>query len=554
MRYFASYNLRPLTLVLLVVFLVVSALAFLPQLSDLTVADLRVAVIAFSGAVLGLGIWAIRQTNRRLYRLSRVAEAIRHGEYSARAEVRGSDSVAALALTVNQMAQKTETVIADLQERTTEVQRLSTHDLLTGLPNRRLFHELLLKELAHSKRDDQRLGVILLDLDSFKILNDSLGHAMGDQILRQLADRIRTLTREADTLARLGGDEFGLLVTSIQNLDGVSEAMNRIWQIFDKPFEAGEQRIRLSASAGVGVFPDHAKSADLLVGHAESAREWIKERGGKRWTLFEASMDRHAEQRLQLEQDFHRAIEGDELLVHYQPICAVHEGTVSGLEALVRWQHPENGLMMAGRFIPILEQAGLMPELGGWLLDKICRQAVDWQSQGLETPPISVNVSVRQFQSGDVAEVVADTLARTGLSAKSLQLEITESIALHDIGQMIDNLRRCRQLGIKIHLDDFGTGYSSLSYLLKFPVDVLKIDRSFISGVPDDPHSTAIVKATLALAESLGLQVVAEGVETVEQLRFLKDLNCGLAQGFLLGRPVSADETRVLLETGHVLV
>jgi len=552
MRYIASDNLRALTLALLLVFLVVSVLAFLPQIADLHVGQLRVLIIGFSGAVLLLGMWATRQTNRRLVRLSQVAKAIEQGDYSARSVVVGGDSIAQLSGAINQMAQRTEEVIGDLQERTLEIQRLSTHDLQTGLPNRRLFHEILLKELAHARRDSQKLGVILLDLDGFKDINDGLGHDVGDHILRELAERLRIITREADTLARQGGDEFALLVSGADDVPGIKDAMQRIWQVFERPFEIGDPAIRISASAGIGVFPDHGETPEQLVGQAESALQWVKGRGGKRWEIFDSSMDRQARTRLKLEQDFHRADRGKELLVHYQPICAVGDGRIEGFEALVRWNHPESGLMTAGRFIPTLEQAGLMPELGAWLWEEICRQAVSWQESGLPAIPISVNVSVRQFQAGDVAEVAAAALAKSGLSPDFLHLEITETIAMHDIGQMIDHLERCRELGVKIHLDDFGTGYSSLSYLLQFPVDVLKIDRSFVSGVPDNPHSVAIVKATLALARSLGLRVIAEGLETEEQLQFLRSIDCELAQGYLLGRPVSATDTRALLEAGRV--
>ncbi len=552
MRYFTFYNLRPLTVVLLLVFLVVTVLALLPSISDHTMAELRIAVIGFSTAVLLLGMWAVRQTNRRLARLSRVTEAIEKGDYSARAVSKGGDSIAQLSTAVNRMARRTEAVISDLQDRDREVQRLSTHDPLTNLPNRRLFQEHLLKELAHARRESHKLGVVLMDVDSFKNINDGLGQDVGDQILIQLAGRLRAITRDSDTLARLGGDAFALLISGADDLGEIEQAIRRVWQVYEESFELGDRSILVSASAGIALYPDHAESAEPLLGHAESALLWVKGRGGKRWATFDPSMDRQAGVHLQLEQDFHRAIRSEELLIHYQPICAVEDGTVLALEALVRWQHPETGFLSAGQFIPILERAGLMTILGGWLLDEICRQAISWQALGLPRIPISVNVSVQQFQMGDVAAVAAEALARNDLPPDFLQLEITESIAMHDIGPMIGHLQRCQELGVKIHLDDFGTGYSSLSYLLKFPVDVLKIDRAFISGVPDNPHSVAIVRATLALAKSLDLSVIAEGVETASQLQFLRDSDCPLAQGYLLGRPVSAAETQALLEKGRV--
>ena len=552
MRYFASYNLRPLTVVLLLVFLAVSILALLPQISDQTVADLRLVVIGLSVAVLVLGMWAVRQTNRRLARLSRVAQKIGKGDYSARAEIAGGDSIAQLSTVVNRMARRTEAIISDLQDREREVLRLSTCDLLTNLPNRRLFQEHLLKEVARARRDSSKLGVVLMDVDGFKKINDGLGHEAGDNILLQLAERLRSITRDSDTLARLGGDAFALLVSGVEHMDGIAGAIQRVWRVYEKPCEVEGQSILISASAGIGVYPDHAESPELLLGHAESALQWVKGRGGKRWVIFDSSMDLQAGARLKLEQDFRRAIGSDELLVHYQPICAVGDGAILALEALVRWRHPESGFLSAGQFIPTLEQAGLMTELGTWLLDEICRQAISWQTSGLPPIPISVNVSVQQFQAGDVAEVVAEALATSGLSPDFLHLEITESIAMHDIGQMIDHLQRCQKLGVQIHVDDFGTGYSSLSYLLKFPVDALKIDRTFVSGVTDNPHSIAIVKATLALAKSLDLPVIAEGVETAEQLQFLRQEDCQLAQGYLLGRPVSVAEIRPLLEKGQV--
>lgn len=552
MKNFIADKLGALILVALVIFLAASLLAFLPAFAELTLAQVRLVTIGIAGAVLALGGWAIWRTHRRLSRLVRTARAAEQGDYSVRSHDSGADLIGQLSVAIDGMARHTGAVLADFDDRSREVLRLSTHDHLTGLPNRRLFHELLIKEFAHARRDKQKPGVILMDLDGFKDFNDSLGHEAGDEILRQVASRLLGITRDADTLARIGGDEFALLLTGIEDRRELIEAINRIWPVFEKPFKVGDAAIRVAASAGISIFRDHAESPELLLGQSELAVRWIKQQGGKRWAVFEPSMDLQARHRLELEQDFHRALQDDQLLVHYQPICAVEDGTLLGLEALVRWQHPESGLLNAAKFIPTLERAGLMPELGSWLFTEICRQAATWRQAGLPPLPISVNVSIRQFQAGDVAEVAAQAMATSGLPTDSLQLEITESIALHDVGQMILSLQRCQELGVKIHLDDFGTGYSSLSYLLKLPVDVLKIDQTFIAGVPDSPHSVAIVKATLALAKGLGLRAIAEGVETPEQLRFLRDIGCEAAQGYLLGRPVSVTEIEALLAAEQV--
>ncbi len=552
MRYLGSHHLSPLTLILSVVVLVVLVVALLPRIASLTTTELSVAVIGVSAVVLALGGWAIRQTNRRLARLNEVANAIGEGDFSARAPIEGRDSIAALSKAINRMARRTESVIADLEERSREVVELSTHDVLTGFPAHRLFNELLVKELAHARRDGHKVAFLHMDVDAFMSINDGLGHEAADRILIQLAERLAGVTRDADTVARLDGDAFGVLLAGAENRADITQAIERIWQIYEPPFELGEQSIRISASGGLSVFPDSAATPELLLGQAESALEWVKGRGGKRWRWFESRMERHAGARFRLEQEFHRALQGDQLLVHYQPICSLTDGRVVGLEALVRWQHPESGFLSAGRFIPMLEQAGLMTELGAWLWEEICRQVLRWQDSGVSPVPVSVNVSVQQFDTTDIADLAATALAGTGLSNQFLQLEITESIAMRDVGQMIEQLDRCRERGLKIHLDDFGTGYSSLAYLLRFPVDVLKIDRTFVSGVPTDRHSVAIVRATLAMARSLGLAVIAEGVETEQQLEFLRREGCERAQGYLLGRPAPAEDTGALLASGRV--
>ena len=429
---------------------------------------------------------------------------------------------------------------------------LAFHDPLTKLPNRAFLYELLHKQIAQAQRTGDMVGVVISDVDRLKAINDRHGHAVGDGVLGKVAERIAADVREADVLGRTGGDEFTLVVTRAQRAEDVLSVAKRLASAFEKPVQVRDQEILVSASIGVSIFPDDGPGAEELLSHAESALAKAKAEGGNSLRLFASSMNRKARLHAALEQDLRQALRRGQLVIHLQPQIALDSGRIAGMEALVRWPHPRKGLIPAGTFIPLAEDAGLMPELGSWLLREICRQNARWLSEGLPCQPISVNLSVRQLQAGDVAAVVQRALRDSGLEARYLHLEVTESIAMHEIDRASESLSRIQELGVKIHLDDFGTGYSSLSYLLSYPVDVLKIDRSFVAGLPHSEQSVNIVRLTISLAKSLNLGLIAEGVETREQLEFLRQEGCPAAQGYLLGRPMPVEEAEKLLVRGAV--
>ncbi len=426
------------------------------------------------------------------------------------------------------------------------------HDPLTRLPGRQLLHELLSKQLAQARRSRDLIGVLVCDLDRFKALNDSRGQAAGDELLAGVASRLAAEVREADLLGRTGGDEFTLVVTRARQPEDVMQVAQRVLACFEEAFTAAGRETLVSTSLGVSLFPADGEQAGELLGNAEVALRQAKARGGNCLQLFTAAMNRRAHERTELGQELRYALRRRQLVPHFQPQVALADGRITGMEALVRWPHPERGLLSAGAFIALAEESGLMPDLGAWLIGEICRCNAGWRDRGLPAVPVSVNVSIRQFQGGDVAAVVAEALAASGLPPELLHLEITESIAMLDAERMSKALARLREMGVKIHLDDFGTGYSSLSYLLHYPVDVLKIDRSFVAGVPASEESAMIVRLTLALGRRLGLGVIAEGVETAAQLAFLRDEGCPTAQGFLLGRPLPPVEFEKLLAAGAV--
>ena len=438
-------------------------------------------------------------------------------------------------------------------ERPAGVFEAGLHDPLTRLPGRALLQELLHKQLAQARRSGELVGVILCDIDDLRAINESFGHAAGDRLLQEVARRLSTDIREADSVARTGEDEFTLIVGRAETPADVQLVADRLLAGLRAPLVVDEREMLISVSVGISVFPGDAERGEQLLDNAETALAAARAQGGNSVRAFTADLDRGRRQRGALGQALRHALLQERLCLHFQPQVALADGRIVGMEALVRWPHPERGLISAGVFIPVAEDTGLMPELGRWLMDAVCRQNAAWHAAGLARLPVSVNVSGRQFQSGeDLALVVEEALDASGLAGDRLHLEITETIALEDFERISEALSRVRKRGVKIHLDDFGTGFSSLGYLLRFPVDVLKIDRSFVAGVPESRHGAMIVRATLSLAASLGLGVIAEGVEEPEQLRYLQAEGCEAVQGYLLGRPMAVDEFEALLARGRV--
>ncbi len=462
--------------------------------------------------------------------------------------------VAALLVAVLVQTIRMRGMLGELTVQNGELKRAICRDDLTGLANRRVFQEILDVEIAQAKRFDLHVGVAILDIDDLKLVNDGLGIEAGDRVLTTLARRLARFTREADTLARLGGDQFAIIFARCENLADIFSAVYRLREVWKEPLSIDRQELRVSCSVGLSVFPDDADEGSGLIEHAGTALVQAQERGFDHLSVFDETSDRLAHERLVRGQELKRALEDGQFELYLQPQVSIPDGKLTGAEGLVRWRHPENGLMTAGDFIPLAEQIGLMPEVSTWVLQEICRRNAAWQQAGLPIVPISVNVSARHFQRDDVPHVVRKMLSKSELEPRFLHLEVTESAALHDVELMTRHFGRLKELGVLLYLDDFGTGYSSMTYLMRYPLDVLKIDRSFITALHENEQSRAIVKATMAMASSLGLEVVAEGIETESELTCLVELGCRRAQGFLLAKPMPCDEFEPLIHAGRVPV
>jgi diguanylate cyclase (GGDEF)-like protein/PAS domain S-box-containing protein len=445
--------------------------------------------------------------------------------------------------------------LSDRKEAEAALTHQALHDPLTGLANRVLFSEHLSVALARSEERPSAVAVLLMDLDRFKDLNDSLGHRSGDRLLQAVAGRLSGVLRPGDTVARLGGDEFAILCADIEDVSHASRVAERVVEIFGQPYRLEDRDVYLNASVGIAASNGHDDGPEILLRQADSAMYRAKERGGGRWEVYDDRMQVQAMARLTLENALRRAVERDEFRLHYQPVVRTEDGRMVGAEALVRWQHPDRGLVQPAEFIPLAEETGLIAPIGRWVLQEACRQAAGWlDGDGSTGLHVSVNLSPRQLAETDLAEVVARALRETGLPPGALWLEITESALVEDAEATIATLLSLKRLGVRLCLDDFGSGYSSLGYLKRLPVDVLKIDRSFIDTMCSDPRDASIVSATVRLAHDLGLTPVAEGVETEAQMETLRELGCDLAQGFLFARPQEPTLVTDILGRGDVPV
>jgi diguanylate cyclase (GGDEF)-like protein len=423
------------------------------------------------------------------------------------------------------------------------------YDALTGLPNRALFVDRLNHALAGANRQNARLAVLLLDLDRFKVVNDSLGHAAGDELLLAVAQRLSSCIRPIDSAARVGADEFTILLEDISGETQAVHVAERILESLHTPFQLHGHDVFATTSIGIVVATTAAYTAADLLRDADIALYRAKARGKARYELFDTSMHTRAIDRLQLEVDLRQSIANRDFVVHYQPTVNVETGRVVALEALVRWQHPRRGMISPTEFIPVAEETGLIRPLGRQVMLEACRQAREWQTRyALQPAPlISVNLSAQEFQQPNLVEQITLVLDETGLAPGMLQLEITESVVMDDAPTTLRTLRALKQLGVRLAIDDFGTGYSSLSYLKRFPVDVLKVDKAFVSGIDDDAEDAAIVKAIITLAHTLGMQVIAEGVESSTQVARLRALGCRHAQGYYFARPLTCDAATTML-------
>ncbi len=438
-----------------------------------------------------------------------------------------------------------EGTVEDITERKlyqARIEQQANYDTLTGLANRSLLHDRLQQAILSAANYGTRLAVVFVDLDRFKFINDSLGHHVGDELLRAMAERLKQSVRESDTVARLGGDEFVLLINGQRDPDAVAVVLERMLSDISQPWTIPQGDFNVTCSIGVALYPDDGDTAETLLKHADTAMYRAKEKGRNNFQFFTAELNALITQRLELENKLRRALERQQFELHYQPRVDMQSRKIVAAEALIRWQVSEHEIVPPSRFIPIAEEIGLIAPIGKWVLRTACEQNKAWQDAGIPPFVMSVNVSARQFRQENFVQIVADVLRETALDACYLEIELTESAVMHDAEQFIAMLGELNDLGVQIALDDFGTGYSSLSYLKRLPVDRLKVDRSFVQDIATDADDATIVRTIVALGHNLGLKVVAEGVENEQQLEFLRDNQCDELQGYYFAKPMSASD------------
>lgn len=448
------------------------------------------------------------------------------------------------------LAQCTLRDIRARKEAEARVRYLALHDSLTGLPNRTMLMDQLQQAIIQARQDHEQVGLLLLDLDHFKHVNDSLGHFIGDELLEQVACRLRSVLRDCDFAARLGGDEFVVMATSICGSDEAERLAVRITETLLEPFSVQGRQLHAGASIGICLYPDDGDNPSALLQAADTAMYQAKKKGRGNHRLFSADLSIAADQWHTLSNDLHGACERNEFVLHYQPQISIETGMVTGLETLLRWQHPVQGLIAPGLFIPLLEEHGLMVEVGRWVLNTACAQNATWQAEGLPPVRVGVNLSAQQFYRGDIVKTVEDALQASGLAAEWLELELTESLTMDDTEATLGIMRELKMLGVTLSLDDFGTGWSGLGYLGRYPLDRIKIDRSFVRDLINDPSTAAIVNSILDLARQLNLDCVAEGVETAAQLEHLRANRCPGMQGFYFSQGVETQEVGAILQAG----
>ncbi|VAW73031.1 Sensory box/GGDEF family protein [hydrothermal vent metagenome] len=442
-------------------------------------------------------------------------------------------------------------LFSDISEQKKNAKQLAHqayHDSLTDLPNRLLFDDRLNMALAHAQRNNTMLAVMFLGLDRFKNINDSLGHAIGDRLLQDVAERLTQSMRQEDTVARMGGDEFTILLSHILHADNAAEVAEKILAAFEQPLHIDGHELFITFSIGISIYPGDANQSESLKKNADTAMYRAKERGRNNYQFYIPAMNARALERLTLENRLRHALERDQFLLYYQPQMHLDTGQIVGIEALLRWRTEQGELISPAEFIPLLEETGLIIPVGEWVLQQACRQNSAWQAAAHPPLRVAVNLSARQFGQRDLLSQVLDCLVTTGLQAQYLELEITESIMMDAAHGKLEILETLRQAGLQLAIDDFGTGYSSLSYLKQLPIDTIKIDQCFICNAAHDPEDAAIVKAIITLAHDLKRKVIAEGVETQEQLALLRTLGCDEIQGYLLSRPLAAEALPAWLE------
>jgi diguanylate cyclase (GGDEF)-like protein/PAS domain S-box-containing protein len=446
-------------------------------------------------------------------------------------------------------------VFSDVTQRKLDEERIryqASYDQLTGLPNRALFMDMLAKALAQAERENEMVGLMFVDLDGFKMVNDTMGHDMGDLLLQEVAVRLKRCMRSSDTVARLGGDEFTVLMPQMRDFRNAPRVAERITETLRAPFVLNGKEAFISASIGITTFPNDAIDAASLLKNADAAMYRAKEQGKQHFQFFTAEMNAEIEERLILINGLNMALERDEFVLHYQPKVDLQSGRPTGAEALLRWRHPELGIVPSARFIPIMEESGLIGQVSEWVIESACRQHRQWREQGMDIR-VAVNLSVRQLRQPGLARAVADLLERTGVQPSGIELEITESMLMRDTENAVRTLRELADMGVSLAMDDFGTGYSSLSYLKRFPLHTIKIDRSFINNIATEPDDYEIIRTIISMGQSLRRRIVAEGVETRQQLNILRELGCDEIQGYVISPALPADDFFALVQTDNLL-
>ena len=447
-------------------------------------------------------------------------------------------------------------VVSDISERKAAEEHMvyiAQHDFLTDLPNRMMLHDRLTQAIAHAGREQRKVAVMFLDLDRFKAINDILGHLVGDKLLKIVADRISSVARTSDTVSRLGGDEFAIMLPYIDNMDDIATIAVKLLTSIAGPCVIDGNEIEVTTSIGISVFPEDGSDSESLIAHADAAMYQAKGNGRNNYQFFTYEMNRRTLERMAIKNKLSHALERNELFLLYQPQVDLQSGRIIGAEALVRWDHPVYGNVLPAQFIPIAEENGLIPPIGEWVLREACRQNQEWRKQGLMKITMAVNLSAVQFRQKNLGEIIKTILHESGLAPSGLELEITEGVVMQDAEAAILLLEDMKAMGLKLSVDDFGTGYSSLSYLKRFPIDKLKIDQSFVRDLTTDTDDAVIVSTIISMAHSLKLKVIAEGVESAEQLAFLKQQGCDEIQGYYFSQPVSAEEFTKLLSSGSGL-
>ncbi len=507
----------------------------------------RDSTVFMAGLAALLWIFAHFIVTRRVARIVHTAERLAAGDHTAQTGLRGKDELGRIGQAFDQMARKIEADNARLIESTLLLEHQALHDSLTNLPNRALLEDRLQQIIHAATRDSKPFALLVMDLDRFKEVNDSLGHQYGDQLLQQVALRLQTTLRKSDTVARLGGDEFAVLLPGAEGEQAIRTA-NMLINTLGVKFQLQGQVLEASASIGIALFPEHGADDVTLLRRADVAM-YVAKRTHSGYALYDREQDQDSLRQLMLSSELNHAIKGQQLLLHYQPKIAFETGQVAGAEALVRWQHPHRGLIQPDDFIPLAERTGLICELTRFVLHEAIRQCAEWRRGGIGIT-LAVNLSARDLQEAQLAELVASYLAEHDVPPASLEIEITESVIMTDPARALAVLTQLHAMGVGLSIDDFGTGYSSLAYLKKLPVDTLKIDKSFVMSMVQDDSDAAIVHSTIDLAHHLGLKVVAEGVENQAVWDMLADWGCDVAQGYFLGRPqATADFTAWLGQT-----